>query len=82
MIGTQLLLIVLGSLTNSFEARRRAQAKDYFEPRYAQKITWRSRTQIERSRGFQWVFFGTTWCPHTQNAFPTFESSENITKKS
>merc|ERR550534_2289595 len=74
MIGTRLLFILLGLLTNSFESRR-SRTRDYYVPRNARKITWYNKELIVESPGFQWVLFGATWCPHTQSALPTFDQA-------
>merc|ERR1711997_814433 len=80
MIRTRLLdlislLLFFTSNSISLARRRRPQTKDYYVPRNAQKITWDNKEVIVESPGFQWVLFGATWCPHTQNALPTFDEA-------
>merc|ERR1711881_307631 len=52
---------------------RRAVDPTAYRPRNMQKVDWYNHEKIVQAPGFNWVLFGATWCPHTQDAIPIFD---------
>lgn len=66
---TILVVTLLAALTES----RRQTDPNAYEPRYMTEFDYYNHDQYIQSGGFNWVFFGATWCPHTQEAIPIFD---------
>merc|ERR1711990_801433 len=54
------------------EARRQVDPTAYI-PRHLNEVDYYNHDSYIQQSGFNWVFFGSTWCPHTQEAIPLFD---------
>jgi thiol-disulfide isomerase/thioredoxin len=52
---------------------RRAVDPTAYRPRNLRKVDWYNHESMVQAPGFNWVLFGATWCPHTQDAIPIFD---------
>lgn len=55
------------------EASRRQSDPEAYQPRHMTELTFYNHDSYIQQRGFNWVFFGATWCPHTQESVPVFD---------
>merc|ERR1712038_1330187 len=69
--------ILAVSLLAAFSQGRRQVDPTAYVPRYLNEVDY----YIQQS-GFNWVFFGATWCPHTQEAIPIFDQVANTLVRS
>merc|ERR1712053_49089 len=70
------------SLLAAFSQGRRQVDPTAYVPRYMQEVDFYNHDSYIQQRGFNWVFFGATWCPHTQEAIPIFDQVANTLKRS
>ena len=61
------------ALLAAFASSRREVDPNAYVPTYLNEVDYYNHDSYIQQRGFNWVFFGATWCPHTQEAIPMFD---------